>query len=52
MESCDAAPRLGRPSTVTHDENVNKIHDLVIADRKQTVRKIAQYIEVSYGIVQ
>ena len=51
-ESCDDVPHPGRPSTVISDENVDRVHDMVMADRRLTIRKIAQDVGVSYGTVQ
>ncbi len=37
---------------MTHDETVDMIHDMVMADRRLTIPKIAQDVLVSYGTVQ
>jgi len=51
-ESCEDAPRAGRPTTVTTQENVNKIHDMVMADRRLTIRHIRETTGLAYGTVQ
>ena len=51
-ESCMDAPRAGRPCTVTNEETVNEIHDIVMADRRVTIRKIVEETKASYGTVQ
>ena len=51
-ESCEDAPRAGRPTTVTTQENVNKIHDMVTADRRLTIRHISETTGLAYGTVQ
>ena len=37
-------PRPGAPKTATTEDNVNKIHDLVLADRRLKVREIAETV--------
>ena len=51
LESCDVAPRPGRPSTVTNGGNVNRVHDTVKAERRLAIRKILEDIEETYGTV-
>ena len=50
-ESTEDAPRSGRPKTASTDENINAIHDLVMSDRRITVRKIAEECRLNYGSV-
>lgn len=40
-------PRPGRPNEVTTEENVNKIHDIVLADRRLKVREIVEMTGIS-----
>ena len=40
-------PRPGAPKTATMEENVTKIHDLVLADRRLKVREIAETVGIS-----
>ncbi|XP_033226303.1 uncharacterized protein LOC117178883 [Belonocnema kinseyi] len=42
-------PRPGAPKTANTEENVNKIHDLVLADRRLKVRKIAEVVGIAEG---
>jgi len=44
-------PRLGAPKTATTEDNVTKIHDLVLADRRLKIREIAETVEMSKGRV-
>jgi histone-lysine N-methyltransferase SETMAR len=50
MDTCDA-PRSGRPKTVTTEDNVVKVKNLVIADRRITTREIAEELKISQGSV-
>ena len=40
-------PRPGAPNTATTEDNVTKIHDLVLADRRLKVREIAEGVGIS-----
>lgn len=40
-------PRPGRPKTATTPEMINKVHDMVLADRKLKVREIAEQVGIS-----
>lgn len=40
-------PRPGAPKTATTDDNVTKVHDLVLADRRLKVREIAETVGIS-----
>lgn len=44
-------PRSGAPKTAATDENVKKIHDLVLADRRLKVREIAKTVGIAEGTV-
>ncbi|KAG5344564.1 SETMR methyltransferase, partial [Acromyrmex heyeri] len=46
----DACP--GRPSTSKTDENVDEIRQLLIENRKLTIREIAETTNISFGSVQ
>ena len=39
--------RSGAPQTATTEENVTKIHDLVLADRRLKVRELAETVGIS-----
>ena len=40
-------PRPGDPKTASTDENVNKVYDLVSADRRLKIRELAEYVGIS-----
>ena len=40
-------PRTGRPKTATNDEMVDKVHDVVLADRRLKLKEIAETIGIS-----
>ncbi|XP_036338566.1 uncharacterized protein LOC118748298 [Rhagoletis pomonella] len=42
-----AEPRLGAPKTATTEDNVGKIFDFVLADRRLKLRKIAERVGIS-----
>jgi transposase len=50
-DSVDDA-RAGRPSTSCVDENIQRVYDLVKADRRITTRMIAEKLGISNGSVQ
>lgn len=41
--------RPGRPADVVTEEIVEKVHDMILADRRLKVREIAETVGVSYG---
>ena len=45
------AERSGRPVEVSTPETIEKIHDLVLADRRLKVREIVDIIGISHGSV-
>lgn len=51
-ESVDDDAREGRPSTSRVDENIQRVHDLVMSDRRITTRMIAAELAISKGSVQ
>jgi len=51
-ETLDDDPRSGRPRTSTTDEMVEKVHDMVMADRRITTRTIAEAMQVSHERIQ
>lgn len=51
-ESVDDDAREGRPSTSRVDENIQRVHDLVMSDRRITARMIAAELGISKGSVQ
>jgi len=44
--------RPGRPIEVTTEDMVNKIHDIVLADRRVKIREIADIVNISIERVQ
>ena len=51
VQSTNDAERSGRPIEVSTPENFEKIHDMVLADRRVKVREIVDAIGISYGSV-
>ena len=45
--SISDAERLGRPKEVTSQEMIDKIHDIVLNDRRLKVRKISETVNIS-----
>ena len=41
--------RAGRPSTSTTDENIDEVKKIVLANRRITVREIAEDLNISIG---
>lgn len=50
--SIDDKPRSGRPSTARIDENVEKIRELVLTDRRQTIDQLSEISGLSWSSVQ
>lgn len=50
--SIDDKPRSGRPSTARIDENVEKIRELVLTDRRQTIDQLSESSGLSWSSVQ
>ncbi|MCU7903101.1 MAG: helix-turn-helix domain-containing protein [Candidatus Thiodiazotropha sp. (ex Lucinoma aequizonata)] len=46
-ESLEDDPRSGRPSTATTQENVDRVHDMIMDDRRLTTRYIASVVDIS-----
>ncbi|KAG5331208.1 OR94B protein, partial [Acromyrmex charruanus] len=51
-EAVEDDARPGRPSTSKTDENVDEIRQLLIENRKLTIREIAETTNISFGSVQ
>jgi histone-lysine N-methyltransferase SETMAR len=49
--SCEDADRSGRPSTSVSEETIGKVRDLVMNDRRLTVRCISESVGISYGSI-
>lgn len=50
--SSDDKPRSGRPSTARNDENVEKIRELLLTDRRQTIDQLSEISGISCSSVQ
>jgi len=50
--SVDDDERSGRPSTSTTRENIVKVREAIIADRRQTIHDVCEIVGLSYGAVQ
>jgi len=48
----DEDPRSGRPSTSTDDVHINAVHDLILQNRRLTIREIAEDVGISFGSCQ
>ena len=48
-EDVEDDERLGRPSTSTTDENVEKVKEMVMNDRRITIREVADDVGISIG---
>ena len=46
-ENLEDDPRPGRPTTVTAKDTIDKIHDMIMADRRTTQRYIARQLGIS-----
>ena len=46
-ESLEDDPRSGRPSTATTQENIDRIHQMVMNDRRLTISHLANVISIS-----
>jgi hypothetical protein len=50
--SVDDDERYGRPSTSTTPENIAKVREAILADRRQTIHDVCEIVGLSYGTVQ
>ena len=51
-ERVDDLQRSGRPSTSIHDQNINKIKEIVLVNRRLTIRELVDMGGISFGSVQ
>lgn len=49
--STDDAERSGRPNSAVTEENIQKVHKIVLSDRKLKLKEIAEAIKISEGSV-
>lgn len=50
--SIEDQARSGRPSTARTDENVKKIHEIILEDRRQTIEEVTERSGVTWSSVQ
>ena len=50
-EDVEDDERPGRPSTSTTDENVEKVKEMVMNDRRITIREVANDVGISIGLM-
>jgi hypothetical protein len=50
--SVDYDKNSGRPSTSTTLENIAKVREAILADRRQTIHDVCEIVGLSYGTVQ
>ena len=50
--SIDGQPRFGRPSTARTDENVEKIREIILEDRRRTNKEVLEKSGVTWSSVQ
>ena len=50
--STEDADRSGRPSDVSSSETINKVLNIILTDRRVTIRYVSDVLNISYGSVQ
>jgi len=50
--SVDDDERFGRPSTSITPENIAKVREAILADRRQTIHDVCEIVGLSYGTAQ
>jgi len=50
--SCEDQPRSGRPSTCRNDENLERFHNTINADHRQTIGEISEITGLSWSLFQ
>jgi hypothetical protein len=50
--SVDDDERSGRPSTSATPENIAKVREAILADRRRTIHNVCEIVGLSYGTVQ
>jgi histone-lysine N-methyltransferase SETMAR len=50
--SVDDDERSGRPSTSTTPENIAKVREAILADRRRTIHDVCEIVGLSYGTIQ
>jgi len=51
-ESVKDDERSGRPSTSKTDENINKLREMLINNRKLTIKELVEDLNIAYGSIQ
>jgi len=44
--------RSGQPSTSTTPENIAKVREVILADRRQIIHNVCEIVRLSYGTIQ
>ena len=52
QRSVDDDERSGRQSTSTAPENIAKVREVILADRRQTIHDVCEIVGLSYGTVE
>ena len=45
------APRMGRPSTITADENIEAVEQIVMRDRQISIRRLTEELPIIHEII-
>ena len=51
VRAFEDAPRMGHPSTITADENIEAVERIVIRDRQISIRRLAEELVIIYEIM-
>ncbi|XP_066259606.1 protein GVQW3-like [Euwallacea similis] len=51
-EVVENLPHASRPSTSVNDDNIEKVQEIVLENRRVGIREIAQALNISYGLTQ
>ena len=47
----EGAPRMGRPSTITADENIEAVQRIIMRDRQISIRRLAEGLAIIHEIM-
>ena len=51
VRAFEDAPRMGHPSTITADENIEAVERIVMRDRQISIRRLAEELAIIYEIM-
>ena len=51
-EGIDSLPHASRPSTSVNDDNIKKVREIMLENRRVGIREIAEDLNISYGSTQ